>query len=93
MVTLIYNILFPRRFLELKGSLAYEPSEEDEIPQLIIENEFEDNEKDNEMVPMKVHIRVPSHILEIDGCRADALDFFTGGSVIAYHKQPDRSFA
>lgn len=45
------------------------------------------------MVTLTYEFQVPHHILEVDGCRVDALDCFAQGFVIAYHKRSDGSTA
>jgi hypothetical protein len=60
------------------------------------EDKSEVDGEDEKMVTLihkSYEFKVPSHILEVDGFRADALDFFAGGLVIAYHKGTDGSFA
>lgn len=87
MVTLTHYILSPRHLWEIRRRVGHELA----MPQIIDEDESQDNGEDTEMVTLTYEFQVPSRILGVDGLRADALDFFINGFVIAYRKRTDGS--
>lgn len=92
-VTLTHRTLWPRHVFGIKGRVTLVKSHELAIPEIIVEDDTQDNGEETEMVTLTCKFQVPSRILEVDGFRVDALDFFISGVVIAYHKRADGSIA